>query len=124
MAALSKSVLVIDDSATLRATVKIHLRGVCEVTEAGDGLEAIELLRSRSFDLILTDVNMPNLDGFGFIEQARKLPSAATTPIVVMTARNADADVDRAFEVGASSFVSKPFSKESLLAVLQRQLGP
>ena len=119
-----KSVLVIDDSATLRATAKACLKGAYEVTEAENGRVAVELLRTRTFDLILTDVNMPELDGFGFIEEARKMTSAATTPIVVMTARNAEADVERAFVLGATSYVSKPFTKEALLGVLQRQMGP
>ena len=123
MARTLKSVLVIDDSATSRATVKICLKGAYEVVEAEDGQVALERLRERSFDIILTDLNMPNLDGFGFIAEARKLPSASSTPIVVMTARSAEDDVEQAFALGATSYVSKPFNKDSLLAVLQRQLG-
>lgn len=124
MAGALRSILLVDDSATLRATVHLYLKGAYEVHEATDGAVAVALLRSRSFDLILTDINMPNLDGFGFIEQARRLPTASVTPIVVMTARDAEEDVDRAFVLGATSFVNKPFSKENLLTALQRQLGP
>lgn len=104
--------------------VKICLKGLpYALTEADSGASALERLAERSFDLILTDLNMPEVDGFEFIERARKLASAEQTPIVVMTSREADVDIERAFSLGASSYVHKPVKKEDLLAVLARHLG-
>lgn len=119
-----KALLLVDDSSTLRTMVKICLKGLpYDVSEAENGREALERLHSRTFDLILTDLNMPEVDGFAFIEQARKLASAETTPIVVMTSREAESDIERAFKLGAASFLNKPVKKDELLAVVARHLG-
>ena len=113
-----------DDSQTLRLMVKICLKGLpYAVTEAENGAMALERLAEHTFDLILTDLNMPEVDGFEFIERARKLSNTGQTPIVVMTSREADIDIERAFGLGASSYVHKPVKKEELLAVLARHLG-
>ena len=121
---MQKEILLVDDSTTLRTMVKICLKGTgYGLTEAENGMQALELLKTRSFDLILTDLNMPELDGFTFIEEARKLQSAERTPIVVMTSREAETDIERAFDLGAASYVNKPVKKEELLAVVTRHLG-
>ena len=121
---MQKEILLVDDSTTLRTMVKICLKGSpYGLTEAENGKQALELLENRSFDLILTDLNMPELDGFAFIEQARKLASAERTPIVVMTSREAESDIERAFGLGAASFLNKPVKKDELLAVVARHLG-
>ena len=121
---MQKEILIVDDSQTLRLMVKICLKGLpYGVTEADNGAAALEALGGRSFDLILTDLNMPEVDGFSFIEKARKLPSAERTPIVVMTSREAETDIERAFALGAASYVHKPVKKEELLAVVARHLG-
>lgn len=121
---MAKQILIVDDSSTLRTMVKICLKGLpYDVTEAENGRHAMELLEAKSYDLILTDLNMPELDGFGFIEKARKLPSADRTPIVVMTSREAETDIERAFALGAGSYVNKPVKKDELLAVVARHLG-
>lgn len=121
---MSKEILIVDDSQTLRLMVKICLKGLSyAVTEADSGAAALERLGAHTFDLILTDLNMPEVDGFEFIERARKMSNAEQTPIVVMTSREADIDIERAFALGASSYVHKPVKKEELLAVLARHLG-
>ena len=121
---MQKEILLVDDSTTLRTMVKICLKGLpYGVSEAENGKHALELLEGRTFDLILTDLNMPELDGFQFIERARKLQSAETTPIVVMTSREAEDDIERAFSLGAASFLNKPVKKDELLAVVARHLG-
>ena len=121
---MSKEILIVDDSQTLRLMVKICLKGLPYVlTEADNGASALERLGQQTFDLILTDLNMPEVDGFEFIERARKLASAEQTPIVVMTSREGEVDIERAFALGASSYVHKPVKKEELIAVLVRHLG-
>src|SRR5688500_11053494 len=97
-----KDLLVVDDSKTIRLAVKIQLQGSdYTVHEAENGADALALLKKRSFDVILTDLTMPEMDGFGLIEGARGLPSGERTPIVVMTSRGAEDDVERAFTMGA-----------------------
>jgi two-component system, chemotaxis family, chemotaxis protein CheY len=121
---VQKAILLVDDSSTLRTMVKICLKGLpYTLAEAENGKVALELLEQRTFDLILTDLNMPELDGFEFIAGARRLTSAETTPIVVMTSREAEDDIERAFTLGASSYVNKPVKKDELLAVVARHLG-
>lgn len=121
---MSFEILFADDSKTIRMAVKLFLKDRrWTIIEAENGRQGLDLLASRSFDLILTDLNMPEMDGFEMIQEARKLVNAATTPIVVMTSRDADDDVERAFQLGATAFVNKPLQKNELIAVLARHLG-
>jgi len=117
---MPKKILIIDDSATVRQAVRLPLQKtdfVC--VEAVDGNDGLDKLKAESFDLIMTDINMPNLDGFGFIEQARQLPQAKFTPIVVLTTESNDELKRRGRAVGASGWIVKPFQAEQLLKVLR-----
>ncbi len=119
----SHTLLVVDDSSTIRAQVRIILKPLAlEILEAENGQVALDLVLARAIDLVLTDINMPVLDGFGLIQQTRASERGERTPIVVMTSRDAEADFDRAFELGANSYVSKPLGKDELLTVIRRHL--
>lgn len=121
---MSKELLIVDDSSTIRMALRMFLKGKpWTLVDAENGRVALEILATRSFDLIVTDLNMPEVDGFELIDRARKLPSASRTPIVVMTSRDAEADVERAFTSGATSFVNKPLQQNELISVLERHLG-
>ena len=103
--------LVADDDPVLRSLVVANLEGRAdEVTEAGDGLVAWDLLLSRPFELALIDLSMPNLDGFMLIQCMRGHPRTKHMPIIVITSHNDQASIERAFKAGASSFLTKPLN--------------
>lgn len=117
-------VLVVDDDASLRTSLHVRLRmeGV-EVSEAIDGIEALERVRDEIPDLVLTDVDMPRLDGFGLLKQIREHPEYRTIPVIVMTAHARQAE-EAAFglEQGANDYVRKPFDWLELMARVRTQL--
>jgi len=118
--AMPKKILIIDDSATVRPAVRLPLQKtdfVC--VEAVDGNDGLDKLKAEKFDLIITDINMPNLDGFGFIEQARQLPQAKFIPIVVLTTESNDELKRRGKAAGASGWIVKPFQADQLLKVFR-----
>jgi two-component system cell cycle response regulator len=117
-------VLVVDDDASLRTSLQVRLRmeGI-QVVEAIDGLEALEKLASEVVDVVLTDVDMPRLNGFGLLERMREDPDYRMIPVIVMTAHARQAE-EAAFglELGASDYVRKPFDWLELTARVRTQL--
>jgi two-component system chemotaxis response regulator CheY len=121
---LAKTILAIDDSLTIRELINFVLTNAgFTVRLAEDGMEGLERLQECRPDVIVTDVNMPRLDGLSFIEQARKLPEHAGTPILVLTTETDPAKKDRARKAGATGWVVKPFSPPQLLEALRRVGG-
>ena len=115
-----KKILIIDDSATVRQAVRMPLqKGDYQCVEAVDGVDGLDKLKAERFDLIITDINMPNLDGFELIRQARQLPQAKYTPIVVLTTESNDELKRRGKAAGASGWIVNPFQAEQLLKVLR-----
>lgn len=121
---MRKTILTVDDALTMRKVIALALRGSgYEVLEAEDGIVALGLLAVRSVDLIITDVNMPRMDGIEFTRQARRLPNFRTTPILLLTTES-DPDVKaRGRAAGATGWIVKPFNKDQLLAVVKKLLG-
>jgi DNA-binding response OmpR family regulator len=117
-------VLVADDEDDIRALVCYRMeKAGYDVVSAGDGDEAIELALTRTPDLAIIDVMMPRADGY---EVTRRLRSEETTkrmPIILLTARAQEADVQRGFEAGADDYIRKPFSPQELRARVQAILG-
>jgi two-component system chemotaxis sensor kinase CheA len=115
-----RRVLVVDDSITTRALIKsIVEEGGYDVTAARDGMEALKLLQDQPFDLVVSDVQMPNLDGFGLCEQIRKTPKLARTPVVLVTSLEGENDKLRGLEAGANAYLGKSaFDHRVLLEVL------
>lgn len=115
-------ILICDDEAGLRSVIKRYavFEGY-EVVEAGDGMEAVELCRSQSFDIIIMDVMMPELDGFSAVKEIRKIQD---TPVIMLTARGEEYDKVLGFEVGVDDYVVKPFSSKEIMlrvnAILRR----
>ena len=93
-----------------------------EVVEAGDGLEALNLLKLRPVDLVISDVNMPNLDGIGFTRQLRSQPAYSRTPIILLTTESDPAKKSEGRAAGATGWIIKPFTQEQLLAIVSRVL--
>lgn len=118
--------LVVDDSMALRRSVMYALQRletlVC--VEAQDGAEAIKKLSQQRFDIVLTDINMPVLDGLKLIGHIRADPERKQLPIVVITTESADEDRARAMNLGASAYLVKPVKAKEVLDTVTRLLAP
>jgi two-component system chemotaxis response regulator CheY len=118
-------ILVVDDSKVMREMIVACLRGVdgLEFSQAASGLEAIERLSLGSFDLMLLDLNMPDIGGFEVVEFVRSQDKLKELPIIVVTTRGEESTRSRALELGASRFMTKPFQPEAIVAELRSLLG-
>jgi two-component system chemotaxis response regulator CheY len=120
---MSKKIIAVDDAATMRKMVAFTLKGAGhEVLEAADGRDALNALRHQSVDLVVTDVNMPNMDGLELTRQLRAMPAFARTPIILLTTESDTAKKTQGRTAGANGWIVKPFSQEQLLAVVARLL--
>ena len=117
-----RRVLVVEDSASARAFVRAiledetfaKLTGGCEVVEATCGFDAMRLLPRGSYDLIVTDINMADINGLELIHFIRKSEHHAATPLVIISTQAADRDVERGLALGANAYLAKPFTPEQL----------
>jgi two-component system chemotaxis response regulator CheY len=121
-----KRLLIVDDSKLMRDMVAACLRPLGAVTFelAGSGLEAIERLALASFDMMVLDLNMPDVGGIEVIEFVRAQDRLRTLPILIVTTRGDDESRDRVLAAGASSFLAKPFVPAEILAEVRRLLAP
>jgi CheY-like chemotaxis protein len=123
-AASPKKVLVADDKATGRELVRTVLEnGGYLVFEAGDGIEALDAAHRIKPDLIILDLHMPGLDGFGVIKELRLDPNCANTPVLALTASAMQGDRQRALSAGFTGYISKPVSLKILRAEVERLLS-
>lgn len=121
---MAKKILAVDDSVTMRKMVSVTLqRGGYEVVEAIDGVDALEKARTAEVDLVLADINMPNMDGLTLIQELRKLQEYVLKPILVLTTESSDEMKAKGRAVGATGWIVKPFSPEKLLQVIERVIG-
>jgi two-component system chemotaxis response regulator CheY len=117
----AKTILTVDDSRTMRDMLMMTLTEAgYEVTQAEDGVEGLEKLAGPCPDAIITDINMPRLDGFGFIEKVRADPARRAVPILVLTTESEGELKDRARKAGATGWIVKPYNPEKLLDALRR----
>ncbi|WP_050927913.1 response regulator [Aestuariivita boseongensis] len=118
---MTTSVLAIDDSATIRALVTQTLENAgFDVTTAVDGQDGVDLFQTRRFDAVITDINMPNMDGFGVITAIRQNNVNPRVPILVLTTESGQSLKDRARAAGATGWIVKPFEDTALVNVLRR----
>lgn len=118
-------ILVVDDSPTVVKFVSFSLKkSGYEIVPACDGMDAIEKISNLTdpVSLVITDLNMPNLDGYGLIEALRKNPQHVETPIIILTSEDGEDDRERGIEVGASSYLVKPFKASILLHEVSQYL--
>ena len=115
-----KRIMTVDDSSAVRKVLNMALSGAgYEVVEAEDGLDALDKLQHKGIDLLVTDLNMPNLDGVGLIKEVRSQPGNRFMRIIMLV-RSADSEQKQAGKgAGASGWVSKPFRPEQLLSVVR-----
>ncbi|OQW75000.1 MAG: response regulator [Proteobacteria bacterium ST_bin14] len=114
-------VLTVDDSATMRSLLRHALVGEgFEVAQADDGVSALEWLATNDCDVIITDINMPRMDGFGLIERVRAGGAHVHRPILVLSTESSDEKKARARNAGATGWIIKPFDAEKLAAAVRR----
>jgi two-component system chemotaxis response regulator CheY len=120
---MAKLILAVDDSATVRQMVRFTLSGAgYEVIEAVDGRDALGKL-ARPVNLVITDLNMPNLDGIGLIRALRANPACKGVPILMLTTESHEVRKQEGKAAGATGWIVKPFTTQQLLAVVKRVLG-
>jgi two-component system chemotaxis response regulator CheY len=116
-----QSILAVDDSASMRQMVSFTLKGAgYHVIEASDGQEAYEKAMTQSVDLVLTDQNMPRMDGVTLVKNLRGLPSYASTPILILTTESGDEMKLKGRAAGATGWLVKPFDPIKLLEVIRK----
>jgi two-component system chemotaxis response regulator CheY len=119
-----KKILAVDDSPSMRQMVKLTLGGAgYEVMEAGNGAEGLTKAKTTTVDMVVTDLNMPVLDGLGFIRELRKLPSYRGVPILFLTTESNPEMKKQAKEAGATGWITKPFQQVQLVSVVKKVLG-
>ncbi len=119
--ALNKTILIVDDSASLRQVVAITLRGAgYDVLEAGDGKDALGKLIGQRVQLIISDVNMPNMDGITFLKEVKKNPQYRFTPVIMLTTEGSDDKKRLGQEAGAKAWMVKPFQPQQMLAAVAK----
>ena len=109
--------LIVDDSTMLRDMLSYALNegGYNDVIEAVDGIDGLEKAKASTFDLVITDVNMPNMDGLTFIGELRKLPQYVNIPVLVLTTERGDEMKSKGKSAGATGWIVKPFVPDQLL---------
>ena len=113
---MSKVILVVDDSASVRQVVGMALRGAgYTVVEASDGKEALNKLDGQKFNLVISDVNMPNMDGISFLKEMKQKPNYKFTPVIMLTTEGADEKKREGQAAGAKAWIVKPFRPEQML---------
>jgi two-component system chemotaxis response regulator CheY len=118
---MGKCILTVDDSSTMRQMIAFTLKGAdFEVIEAGDGVEALEVAPGKPISLVITDVNMPRMDGLTLVQRLRALPEFRFTPILVLTTESGGDMKQKGKEAGATGWIVKPFSPEKLLDVVNK----
>ena len=122
---MAKTILVVDDSASLRQVVSIALKGAgYDVVEACDGKDALGKLDGKKIHLIISDVNMPNMDGITFLKAAKQLPAYKFTPVIMLTTEAGDSKKAEGQAAGAKAWVVKPFQPAQMLAAVSKLILP
>ena len=120
---MGKTILTADDSASMRQMVSFTLKGAgYEVVEAVDGKEGLSMISQTKVDMIITDLNMPNMDGIEMIRNVRAMPQYKFIPIILLTTESQDGKKKEGKAAGATGWITKPFKPEQLLAVVKKVL--
>ena len=122
---MSKTILIVDDSASVRQVVSIALRGAgYDVITAVDGRDALGKLDGQRIHLIISDVNMPNMDGITFVAEAKKVPAYKFTPIIMLTTESQEEKKRQAQAAGAKAWGTKPLQPPQMLAAVSKLTMP
>jgi two-component system, chemotaxis family, chemotaxis protein CheY len=122
---MAKTILIVDDSASVRQVVSIALKGAgYDVLEACDGKDALSKLTGQKVHLIISDVNMPNMDGITMVKEVKQLPNYKFTPIIMLTTESQEGKKQEGQAAGAKAWVVKPFRPEQMLAAVSKLILP
>ena len=122
---MGKLIMIVDDSVSLRQVVSITLKGAgYDVLEAHDGSDALAKLTGQKIHLIISDVNMPNLDGIGFVKAAKQLPAYRFTPVIMLTTEGQESKKREGQAAGAKAWMVKPFQPAQMLAAVSKLIMP
>jgi two-component system chemotaxis response regulator CheY len=120
----NKSILIVDDSVSIRKSVAFVLgQENYTIVEAVDGLDGLKKAEENSCQLVLTDINMPNMNGIEFIKELRKTAAYKFIPIIALTTESQDSKMQEGKAAGATGWIVKPFTSEKLIAIVQKILG-
>ncbi len=119
-----KNVLIVEDSKAIRSMIRVAVEevGGFFAVEASNGFEALKTLPTRRFDLIITDINMPDINGLELIGFVKSNPAYRDIPLIIVSTEKTDEDKKRGIALGAIGYVEKPFKKEDLMAVVQKAI--
>lgn len=121
---MGKKILIVDDSAVFRKIVSVHLKNAdFELVEAVDGVDGLAKLRDNKVDLIVSDMNMPNMDGISFIKNVKTDANHKFTPIIMLTTESQEEKKKEGMDAGTRAWLTKPFSPEELLTTIKKLLG-
>lgn len=120
---MSKTILTVDDASTIRKMIAFTLKSTGHlIVEAQDGVDALRQLQRQRVDLVITDVNMPNMDGLELTRQIRQLPAYRATPVLLLTTESDPEKKNQGRAAGATGWLTKPFQPDQLLSVVNRVL--
>lgn len=119
-----KNVLIVEDSKAIRSMIRVAIEevGGFFAVEAGNGFEALKTLPTRRFDLIITDINMPDINGLELIGFVKSNPAYRDIPLIIVSTEKTDEDKKRGIALGAFGYVEKPFKKEDLTAMVKKAI--
>ena len=119
------NVLVVEDSPTMRQLIVFALKRIrgLKITEANDGVDGLKKISADKFDLILTDINMPIMDGLKLVSMVRNDPNYKETPIIVITTEGATEDRERALALGANEYITKPIQTMKILETVKKLMS-
>lgn len=121
---MAKIILAVDDSASIRQMVSFTLKSAgYEIIEAVDGMDGLDKAKTRPVSLVLTDQNMPRMDGLTLIKNLRALPQYKSTPILMLTTESSDAMKSQGRAAGATGWLVKPFDPQKLIEVVRKVIG-
>ena len=121
---MAKTVLGVHDSASIRQMVSFTLKSAgYDVIEAVDGMDGLEKAKTKTVNLVLTDQNMPRMDGITLVKSLRAMPQHAATPILMLTTESGDAMKAQGREAGATGWLVKPFDPQKLIEVVRKVIG-
>ncbi|MFO1381521.1 MAG: response regulator [Chitinivorax sp.] len=122
---MAKTIMIVDDSASLRQVVSIALKSSgYDVIESTDGKDALAKLTGRKVHLIISDVNMPNMDGITFVKEVKKLPDYKFTPVIMLTTEAGEDKKAAGQAAGAKAWVVKPFKPEQMITAVAKLILP
>lgn len=118
---MTKNILIVDDSASIRQVVAITLKGAgFDVIEASDGRDALSKLNGQRVHLMISDVNMPNMDGISFVKEVKARPEYKFTPVIMLTTESAEDKKLQGQAAGAKAWMVKPFQPQQMLAAVNK----